>query len=155
LLTAGAFALSVYAATRARAGEPGWSAWERATMAGFATLLSSAPLDWTGAYRVPWAMTFLLKPNHAVGLVLAPWVLRAVASARRGRDRLLAGLILHLLGWAFVIHVGLVSVGLVPFAALVTLWRREEARATWLDVGVAIGVNVLVVSPYLVMLFKG
>ncbi len=153
LLTAGGFALSLYAATRGRAGEPGWSPWERATMAGFATLLSSAAMDWAGPYRVPWAMTFMLKPNHAVGLLLVPWVVRAVAHARKGRDRLLAGLLLHLLGWAFVIHMGAVCVGLVAFAVLVTLGRRSEARAAWWDVGVAIGINVLVVSPYLVLLF--
>jgi len=155
LLTAGGFALSLYAATRPRAGEVGWSPWERATIAGFVTLLSSAAMDFAGPYRVPWAMTFLLKPNHAIGLLLAPWVVRAVAHARRDRDRLLAGLLLHLLGWAFVIHMGAVCVGLVGFALLVTVWRREEAGTAWRDVAIAIGINVLVVSPYLVMLFKG
>jgi len=155
LLTACGFALSLYAATRPRAGEPGWSAGERATIAGFVTLLSSAPMDWAGPYRVPWAMTFLLKPNHALGLLLAPWVVRAVAHAQRDRDRLMAGLLLHLLGWAFVIHMGALCVGLVAFAVLVSLWRRAEAARAWRDVLVAIGVNVLVVSPYLLLLFKG
>jgi hypothetical protein len=155
LVMAWGFALSLYAATRLRPPAPEWSPWERVMIAGFATLLSSAALDWASPYRVPWPMTFLLKPNHAVGLVITPWVVWAIANARRGRDRLLAGLLLNLLGWAFVIHMGAVCVGLVSYALLVTGWHREEARAAWRDVGVAIGVNVLVVSPYLFMLFNG
>jgi hypothetical protein len=143
------------AVTGASAEELVWSGWERALIALFATLLSSAALDHAGPYRVPWAMSFLLKPNHSLGLVLFPWVLRAFAGIRGGRDRIFAGLLLHVLGWAFVIHMGEVCVGLVTFALLATLRRREEARRDWLDVIVVIGINLLVVSPYLVMLFQG
>ena len=132
-----------------------WSGWERALIALFATLLSSTALDYAGPYRVPWAMTFLLKPNHSLGLVLFPWVLRSFAGIRGWRGRLTAGLLLHVLGWAFVIHMGEVCVGLVCLALLAMLMRREDARREALDVAVAIGINLLVVSPYLVMLFRG
>ncbi len=158
LVMACGLALSLYFALRpAGPGAPdgAWSSWERAIVVGFATLLASDALDYAGSYRVPWAMTFLLKPNHALGLVLAPWVARRIALARGWRDRLLAGVLLHLLAWAFVIHMGVFCIGLVALVAMAFAWRRDEARRNALDVAVAIGVNLLVVSPYLVMLFRG
>ena len=162
LATVCGFAASLFFALRpltaaadASSEEGAWSGWERALIALFATLLSSVPLDYAGPYRVPWAMTFLLKPNHALGLVLFPWVLRGFARIRGWRDRILVGVLLHVLGWAFVIHMGEVCVGLLTFAVLATLLRREEARRDWLDVAAVIGINLLVVSPYLYMLFKG
>ena len=167
VLTAGGFALSLYFALRPLAPSPAgtaasdggndgeWSGWERALVALFATLLSSTALDFAGPYRVPWAMSFLLKPNHSLGLVLFPWVLRSFVSIRGGRDRLVAGLLLHVLGWAFVIHMGEVCVGLVCFALLALLTRRAEARRDAVDVATVIGINLVVVSPYLVMLFRG
>lgn len=133
----------------------GWSGWERALCAGAATLLSSNALDFTGVYRIPWSLTFLLKPNHALGLVLLPWVLRAFAGIRTWRGRVAVGVLLHLLGWVFVVHMAYVSCGLVAFA-LLTAWRdRSEAGKAWRDVAVVLGVNALVVSPYLVMLLVG
>ena len=123
LAMAWGFALSLFFALRPLPGGEGkpddpepWSGWERALIALSATLLSSAPLDYAAPYRVPWAMTFLLKPNHSLGLVLLPWIVRGFAGIRRGRDRLLVGLLLHLLGWAFVIHMGAFCIGLVTFA---------------------------------------
>src|ERR1700704_2475322 len=104
LVTACGFALSLFFALRpltvdrsaapapptagAPPDEPAWSGWERALIALFATLLSSTALDYAGPYRVPWAMTFLLKPNHALGLVLFPWVLRSFVGIRWWRDRI-------------------------------------------------------------------
>lgn len=166
VLTACGFALSLFFALRplaapaaipggARADDGEWSGWERALIALFATLLSSTALDYAGPYRVPWAMTFLLKPNHSLGLVLFPWVLRSFASIRGWRGRIGAGLLLHVLGWAFVIHMGEVCVGLVCFALIAILTRRADARRDAVDVAVAIGINLVVVSPYLVMLFRG
>lgn len=163
LVMACGFAVSLFFALRPGAGapssvpgdEPAWSGWERALVALFATLLFSATLDYAGPYRVPWAMSFLLKPNHALGLVLFPWVLRAFAAIRGWRGRLGAGLLLHVLGWVFVIHMGEVCVGLVSYALVSTLARRAHARRDWLDVVSVIGINLLVVSPYLVMLFHG
>lgn len=159
LALASGVALALFAALRPLAdaeGRPGgWGPWERVAVAGFATLLSSAPFDHQGLYRVPWALTFLLKPNHAVGLVLFPFVLRAVAGARTTRERIAAGLLLHLLAWAFVLHMAFAAVGLVVFAGLALLERRRGAWRDAGDVAVVIGVNVAIVSPYLVMLVVG
>ena len=154
LLTLCAFALSLYYALRPPRGAPDdpWSGWERALVAAAATLMSSAPLDPSGTYRVPWAMTFLLKPNHAVGLVLLPWVLRAFAGITGWRSRIVAGLLLHLMGWAFVIHMGATCIGLVVAALLGLATRRPDARRDAIDVAAVIGINLLVVSPYLVLL---
>jgi hypothetical protein len=146
------FAASLYYALRPGPGVGEWSAWERVFVAGFATLLSSAPLEYTGIYRVPWALTFLLKPNHALGLVLLPWLLRAFAGIRGWRGRLLAGFLLHLLGWVFVLHMVYTAAGLVCFALGAWLWRRQEARRDTLDAAFAIGLNLAIVSPYIAML---
>ena len=100
-------------------------------------------------------MTFLLKPNHAVGLVLLPWVLRAFAGITGWRSRIAAGLLLHLMGWAFVIHMGATCIGLVVFALLGLAARRPDARRDAMDVAAVIGINLLVVSPYLVLLLLG
>ena len=132
-----------------------WSPWERAVVAGTATLLLSDPLDFTSSYRVPWAMTFLLKPNHALGLVVVPWIVRRVATLEGWRDRVVAAALLHLLGWAFVIHMGVFCIGLVAFVAVSAWQRRPDVRKDATDVAAVIGLNLLVVSPYLVMLFVG
>ena len=157
LLTMWAFALSVFYALRPPPGSPegAWSGWERALVAGAATLLSSAPLDPAGTYRVPWAMTFLLKPNHAVGLVLLPWVLRSFAGISGWRSRIATGVLLHLMGWAFVIHMGATCIGLVVLVLLGIAAGRAEARRDAGDVAAVIGINLLVVSPYLVLLLLG
>ena len=162
LVTAVGFALALYFGLRpgpdgqaARSADGPWSAWERALVAGFATLLSSAPLDFDWIYRAPWSMTFLLKPNHAVALVLFPLVLRAFVSIRGARGRIATGLFLHLMGWAFVLHMAYAALGLLVFAAWSWLDRRPEARRDALDVAVVLGVNALIVSPYVVMLLVG
>ena len=103
----------------------------------------------------PWAKMFLIKPNHALGLVLFPLFLAVFARIRRLRGRLGAGLLLHLLGWAFVLHMAYVCVGLLVFAGLSLLSRRPQARRDQRDVLTVIGVNLLVVSPYLVLLLVG
>jgi hypothetical protein len=148
-----AFAASLFYGLRPLAGgSDGWSGWERALVAGAATLLSSAPLDHALTYRVPWAMTFLLKPNHAAALVLLPWVVRAFAGIRGWRSRLGAGLLLHLMGWAFVVHMAAACAGIALLALLSLAARRSDARRDVLDAAAVIGVNLLVVSPYLVLL---
>lgn len=151
-----AFPLTLFFGLRTRqAGDEGFSPWERALLAGFATLLSSSALDFLGSYRVPWAKMFLLKPNHALGLVLFPLFLAVFVRIRSLRGRLGAGLLLHLLGWAFVLHMAYVCVGLLVFAGLSLLERRDEAGRDLSNVLTVIGINVLVVSPYLVMLLVG
>ena len=90
-----------------------------------------------------------------VGLVLLPPLLSAFARIRTWRGRLATGLFLHLLGWVFVLHMVYVVAGLVVSALLSRLRWRDEARRDALDVAVVVGVNLVVVSPYLVMLFIG
>lgn len=131
-----------------RGGPP----WERAVVVAFATLLWSSPLDFHGTYRSPWAMTFLLKPNHALGFVLLPIVLDRFAAIRTTRDRLVAGAWLHLLAWAFVLHMAYAAMGFVLFAFASWLERRPQALAECKDAAVAIGVNALIASPYLLVL---
>jgi hypothetical protein len=146
-----AFALSLYWGLAPSVDSP----WARALASGFATLVSSDPLDFTGAYRVPWAMTFLLKPNHALGLVLLPVFLRCFAAIRGWRSRLAVGLLLNLLGWVFVLHMVYVCFGLLVYAAASLLRRDADARRVATDAAVVILVNVAVVSPYLYMLVAG
>jgi hypothetical protein len=158
LLVACAFVVSLYWGLGAR-GEDGssssWPPWERALAVGFATLLSTSSMDFAGIYRAPWVMTFLLKPNHALGLVLFPLVLRAFVGIRSWRGRIAVGLLVQLLGWVFVLHMAYVCAGLACFAVLSLLGRRRDAGRDALDVAVVIGVNAVVVSPYLLLLFLG
>ncbi len=128
------------------------SPWERVFAAGGAALLCTAPLDFAATYRAPWAMTFLLKPNHALGLVLLPLLLRAFAGIRGWKGRLGVGLLLQVLGWVFVIHMAYVCAGLIAFALFAWRSSPSTARTDSLDAATVIGINVLVVSPYLAML---
>jgi hypothetical protein len=161
LLMAAGFALSLYVGLRPvrvaapSAEDTAWPGWERAFVAGFATLLCTSPLDFLGTYRPPWSMTFLLKPNHAVGLVLFPLVLGAFVRIRGWRGRIGTGLLLHLMGWAFILHMAYTAVGLAVFAAWSLLGRGADARRDAGDALAVIGVNALIVSPYVVMLFLG
>jgi hypothetical protein len=155
LMMAAGFALALYAGLSPLARGNDWSAWERVCVAGCATLLSSSPFEFSGIYRVPWAMTFLLKPNHALGLVLFPIVLAVFVRARGWKGRLAAGLVLHLLGWVFVLHMAYVAVGLAVFSVLSFVNRHPDRRRDALDVAVTLGVNFLIVSPYLFMLLVG
>ncbi|MCU0241088.1 MAG: hypothetical protein MUF51_01540 [Vicinamibacteria bacterium] len=159
LIMALAYALSLGLGLRMKAAgdaaEGAWGTWERAVIALFATLLSSSPLDYAGPYRVPWSMMFLLKPNHALGLVLFPIFLACFVRLRTWRGRVLVGLLLHLLAWAFVLHMVYACFGLLVWILATWLFERADIRRALLDVGVVIGVNLLIVSPYLCMLLIG
>jgi hypothetical protein len=161
LVTACGVVLAVYHGLRPLAerteapGDGAGSPWERVFAAAGVTLLCTAPFDFAGTYRAPWAMTFLLKPNHALGLVLFPLLLRSFAGVRTWTGRLGVGLLLHLLGWIFVVHMVYVCAGLALFAACSFWQRRPERAREAVDVAVVIGVNVAVVSPYLAMLLWG
>lgn len=156
LIIVAAFAVSIYAALRPPAPASEWpEPWERALMAGFATLLCAAPMDFQEDLRNPWSMTFVLKPNHALGLVLVPWFLRSFARIRGFGTRLFAGFVLQAIAWAFVLHMVYVATGLLIFAGLSLLRRTPDRRRDLIDVASVIGVNLLVVSPYLILLFRG
>ncbi|HET7290790.1 MAG TPA: hypothetical protein VFM88_00065, partial [Vicinamibacteria bacterium] len=153
LLMACGFALALYFGLGPADGGF-WSPWQRASIAGFATLMASAPTDFLGPYGTPWALTFLLKPNHALGLVLFPLVLRAFASMRGWRGRIAAGLLLHLLAWAFALHMAYVAFGLGVFLLLSLIFRRDELRRDAVDVMAVLGLNAAIVAPYVIWLAR-
>jgi hypothetical protein len=146
------FMLSVFASFSRGQGGGAEARMEGAFAAFFAVLLASAYTDQTAPFRYPWALTFMLKPNHALGLVLMPWVLLAVTRAENWKQRLWAGFLLQLLGWAFVIHMAYVISGLMVFVVVSWLQRRPERWRNTRDVAIAIAVNLIVVSPYLYIL---
>lgn len=155
LVIVAAFSVSLYVALRPSGDGPGGlQRWERAMMAGFATLLCAAPMDFAEPLRNPWAMTFLLKPNHALGLVILPWFVWSFARIRGTRGRIVAGLLLHLVAWAFVLHMIYAVAGLCVFAALSLARRQPDRRRDFIDVVSVIGINLLIVSPYLWMLLR-
>jgi len=150
-----AFASSVYLALRGDdRGQPE-RAWQAALLAGFATLLSTTPLDHLARYRAPFVTMFLLKPNHALGLVLMPLLLLALARHKRRWQLLAIGVGLQLLGWVFVIHMLFVASGLVLFALRERASGRADGRSAPFEVAVVIGLNLTLVSPYLWMLASG
>jgi hypothetical protein len=137
----------------ARTASPGSENPVEASFAGLgALLLLSVPGDYAGPFRDPWALTFLLKPNHALGLVLAPLAALALARAHDLRSRLLAGFVLQLVGWAFVIHMALMVAGFAVFVLLSWLSGETERKKDLIDAGTAVGANIALVSPYLLML---
>ncbi len=151
-----AVVVSLYLGLRpGRGSAAGFDPWERAMMAGFATLLCAAPLDFAEPLRNPWAMTFLLKPNHALGLALIPWFVWSFSRIRGVGGRILAGVLLHLVAWAFVLHMVYVAAGLGVFMALSWTSRRADLRRDLRDVATVIGINLVLVSPYLWMLLRG
>ena len=117
-----------------------------------ALLLMAAPGDFAGPFRNPWALTFLLKPNHALGLVLVPLAALALTRAHSWKTRIFAGFVLQLVGWAFVIHMALFVAGLMVFVAMSWVTQPKDRMKDLVDVVTAVGVNLLIVSPYLVML---
>ena len=118
-------------------------------------LLLAAPGDFWGPFRNPWALTLLLKPNHALGLILVPLAALALARAEGWKSRLYAGFVLQLVGWAFVIHMALLVAGFITFVSLSWITKRAERLKDFIDVAVAVGANLAIVSPYLVMLLVG
>ena len=152
LLVGLALLLSVrFAWIRGRPGSDGIEA-EAAFAALGALLLMAVPGDFSGPFRNPWALTYLLKPNHALGFVLVPLAALTLARAATWKTRLFAGFVLQLVGWAFVIHMALFVAGLLTFVALSWVTKRSDRGKDLVDVVVAVGTNLLIVSPYLVML---
>lgn len=128
---------------------------EAAFAAAGAVLLLATPGDFWGPFRNPWALTLLLKPNHALGLILVPFAAVALARASGWKSRLFAGFVLQLVGWMFVIHMALLVLGFATFVCLSWITKRAERVKDFIDVTVAVGANLAIVSPYLVMLLVG
>ena len=154
LLMACGLALALYAAAcgRGRADEP-WSGLGARPGGGgghAAVLVAARPRR-----RLPGAVgqDVPAEPNHALGLVLFPWCCARSPAIRVARA-VGVGLLLHLLAWAFVIHM---VCGLRPRGLRGARLRDagDGAPAGHEDVAVVILVNVAIVSPYLVMLLVG
>jgi hypothetical protein len=148
LLAATLFPAAIYFGLAPVEEGEGWSPWERASAALAASLLVAAPFDHVSTYRVPWSLMFLLKPNHSLALILFPVFLRAFVRVRGWGGRIALGLFLHLLAWAFVLHMVYIACGLAVYAAWAWLARRPDARRALVDVATVFGVNVVIVSPY-------
>lgn len=143
-----------FAWARLAPGEEGQGI-EAAFAALCAVLLLAAPGDFWGPFRNPWALTLLLKPNHTLGLILVPLAAVALARAENWKSRLFAGFVLQLVGWAFVIHMALLVLGFATFVGLSWITKRAERSKDFIDVAVAVGANLAIVSPYLIMLLVG
>ncbi len=141
LVAAAGFALALYAAFGGRGST--FSRWDRALIAGFGTLLSTAPLDSLNVYRPPFMMMFLLKPNHALALALTPLFLAAFAAVRGWRARVALAAALNVLAWFFALHAAYVAVGLCVFVALSFLSREAERWRDLKDCLAVLGLNGL------------
>jgi hypothetical protein len=120
-------------------------------VAAFATLFVTAPLDFIGPYRGYWARAFLLKPNHALGLGLVPWLLARVA--RPGwKSAVHAGLLAGLLAWVFPVHWAFVGFALAIYLALVAAKRLLPLRAEAGRVATVVLISSLFVAPAIYVL---
>ncbi len=146
------FLVSVLVCVSCGLGDSDESRSEAAFAGFFALLLASTYADQTAPFRNPWALTFMLKPNHALGLVFTPVVLLAMARADTWARRVWAGVLLQLLGWIFVIHMAFVISGFLVFAALCWLQKRPERVRVTSSVAAVVTVGLVLVSPYFYML---
>jgi hypothetical protein len=89
--------------------------WELALIVYAVLLLNSRPQERLGEFHAFWALTFLFKPNHTLGLVLIPVFVGCWSSARSGVRTVGSGLVLALLGWVFVMDWSYVSLGVLLF----------------------------------------
>jgi hypothetical protein len=112
----------------------------------FAVILATSPLDYLGPYRAYWAKVFLLKPNHALGLVMLPLLLGLFAKLT-GRRALLAGLGLGLLGWVFIIHWVFLCFSLVVYLVLARISALQSRRELGLTI-LAVAVSAVIVAPW-------
>jgi len=152
LLVVVGFAISFYVSppTPSNHEEGEWSGWEKVFAIYFALMFSTSPTDHLETYRSVWNLSFLLKPNHNLGLVLLPPLLATLAGAPSWSRRLRAAVLLHLIGWVFVVFWAYVVVGLLFYVALSR--RHGKARTAAVDVATMLGVNLVLLSPYLFVL---
>jgi len=140
-------ALSLWLGLRPGAGRrSGLDAWQRAAIVCGALLMCSTPEEFGSRYGVPWAMLYLLKPNHALGLVLLPWLLRSVALTRGWLGRFRSALILQAMAWAFVQHAALATLGLLLFGSS-RLLAKPSDKSGALDAIAPVGLNLVAALP--------
>jgi len=117
----------------------------------FATLFVTAPLDFIGPYRGYWARAFLLKPNHALGLVLVPFLVQSIS--RPGRKAALqGGLLAGLLSWVFPVHWAFVCFSLPIYWVLAAAKRLVPLRAGAARLAVVFLISSLFVAPAIYVL---
>jgi hypothetical protein len=116
-------------------------------VAASAILFATGALDYLGPFRGYWAKMFLLKPNHTLGFVVLPLVIRALVHDSKPRAALGGGLLLGLLSLAFVVHWAFVSFSLLLYLALTYYLRRDRFGAEIGRVGIAVLVSALFVAP--------
>jgi hypothetical protein len=131
--------------------DAGLDDWERAFAAWCGALLLGTAIDYSEHFRDPWQMSFLFKPNHALGFVIAPLVLAAFARATRARGLAATGVALGFLGWVCVFHMVFVWAGLCALAAHSILARERAAetirRVAWTGL-----TSLVIAAPHLYVL---
>jgi len=112
-------------------------------------LAPTGPLDYLSPYRGFWQRTFLLKPNHALGLTLVPLFVTLVAGRPTLRRSAAAALVLGALGWAFIVHWALTCGGVTFYAAAGLLRREERWKSELARLSAILLVSLVLVAPYL------
>jgi hypothetical protein len=117
----------------------------------FAILLATPTLDFLAPYRGYWAKMFLLKPNHALGLLMIPFLVSLLARNNWPRAAL-GGLWLGLLGWVFIIHWGFVVAGLVIYILLSAFLKRREVIPESPKFVLALSLGLVTALPYIYLI---
>jgi hypothetical protein len=123
----------------------------------FAVLIVTAPLDFMSPYRAFFPKMFLLKPNHALGLILIPIILGSIektAETNRSLRWLVSGLWLSLLSLVFIVHWVFLCFCLVVYACLKTLLARDDLGRELSKLALIIGTSSLSVAPGVYLLLK-
>ena len=116
----------------------------------FALLVAAPPLDFLGAYNGSVAKMFLHKPNHVVALALVPiciWFsVRVMSKPFSFLSSAATGLLLGVLGWAFIMYWILLCLGLVFGGLLIASVKglgRQHVR-----LGAVLLASLVLVVPY-------
>jgi hypothetical protein len=125
-------------------------AWEPALVVYAVLLLSSSAHEQFGVFRSFWSISLLLKPNHVLGFVLIPLWIRAWTSPRPLIRTWVAGALLGVLAWVFLMHWSYVLVGLACFPLIA---RRAGARPELGRVALVAGLSLIAALPYILFLF--
>lgn len=123
----------------------------------FAVLLSTAPLDFMSPFRAFFARMFLLKPNHAIGLLLIPIVYGSVQKSLDGDRRwqwLKSGLWLGFLSVVFVVHWAFVSVCLTVYAVVRAVRDRRVSGPTIWKLMLILAASSFFVAPAVYILLR-